>query len=217
MDVLRAIGQAAVNMATFLGVWIQRIISGIGGFFAWLWNRIVTTKNNFSSLVAGAASMGASIVNRFKALPGQIMAAIGNLGAILYNAGKSLMQGLINGIRNKINELLGLLSWIAGKIGGFFGSSPAIEGALSGRGWTKFRGQSIMKGLIEGIQMEIPELRRVTAEATSNVVFGRDSVQVNFQGTAPTESQARSVGTAVGTGAANLIAARNTRLAVRTL
>jgi hypothetical protein len=74
-----------------------------------------------------------------------------------------------------------------------------------------------MKGLIEGIQSEIPALRETTANATSNIVFGRDAVQVNFRGALPTESQARTVGAAVGNGAANIIAARNTRLAVRTL
>lgn len=217
LDILRAIGQAAVAMATFIGTWVERIIRAIGGFFAWLWGIITTTKNNFSNLTTGIANQVKAAVAKFAALPGLVLAAAKNFGGLLFNAGKSLIQGLINGVRNKIDELLGLLNWIASRIGGFFGNSPAIYGALSGTGWTKFRGQNIMQGLIEGIESEIPALREATMNATSNIVFGRDSVQVNFQGTLPTETQARTVGAAVGNGAANFLAARNTRLAVRTL
>lgn len=217
LDILRAIGQAAVDMATFLGVWIERIVRGIGGFFVWLWGILVTTKNNFSSLTKGAVSMVTAVLAQFKAIPGKIISALGNLGGLLFGAGRSLLQGLINGVRNKINELLGLLDWIADRIAGVFGNSPAIYGPLKGRGWTLYRGQNIMEGLIEGIESRIPALREATMNATSNIVFGRDSVQVNFQGAPPTETQARTVGGAVGQGAANFLAARNTRLAVRTL
>jgi hypothetical protein len=218
LDVLRAIGQAAVDMATFLGVWIERIIKAIGGFFVWLWNIITTTKNNFSSLTSGAAAMASSLLARIKAIPGQVLGALGNFASLLYNSGRALIQGLIDGIRSKIQPLLDVLGWIGGRIGGFFGNSPAIYGPLSKRGWTKFRGQNIMKGLISGIRMELPPLLRTVNTVASNINFLPRSVQVNFQGTAvPTEIQARTVGSAVGTGAANMIAARNTRLAVRTL
>lgn len=218
LDVLRAIGQAAVNMATFLGVWIERIIRAIGGFFVWLWNKVTVTKGTFSSLVAGAVSMGSALLARFRAIPGQIVGALKNLPSLLINSGRALIQGLINGIQQKIQPLLNLLNWIASRVGGFFGNSPAIYGPLKGRGWTKFRGQNLMKGLIEGIQAETPTLRQTIESVSSNIVFGPKSVQVNFQGTGPpTEPQARTIGAAVGVGAANMIAARNTRLAVRTM
>lgn len=216
-EAIRIFIQAIIDAATFLGVWIERIIRAIGGFFVWLWGIITTTKNNFGSLTKGAVSMVTSLLAQFKALPGKIASALGNLGGLLWGAGRSVIQGLINGVRSKINELLGLLDWIADRIGGVFGHSPAIYGPLKGSGWTTYRGQSIMKGLIEGIESQIPALRETTMNATSNIVFGRDAVQVNFQGNPPTETQARTVGGAVGQGAANFLAARNTRLAVRTL
>lgn len=216
-EAVRIFIQAVINAATFLGVWIERIVRAIASFFVWLWGILTTTKNNFSSLVKGAVTMASSLVAQFKAIPGKIISALGNLGGLLFGAGRSLLQGLINGVRNKINELLGLLDWIADRIAGVFGNSPAIYGPLKGRGWTLYRGQNIMEGLIEGIESRIPALREATMNATSNIVFGRDSVQVNFQGAPPTETQARTVGGAVGQGAANFLAARNTRLAVRTL
>jgi len=58
-------------------------------------------------------------------------------------------------------------------------------------------------------------------------LFNEDKTQLLFdndkalkwlsQGAQPTETQARTVGNAVGNGAANFLAARNTRLVVRTL
>lgn len=217
LDVLRAIGQAAVDMATFLGVWIKRIISAIASFFVWLWGIITTTKNTFGSLTKGAADMGAKVLGFFKGLPKQITNAIGGLGGLLFNAGRSLIQGLIDGIRNKIGPLLNLINWIVGQIGRVFPGSPAKEGPLSGHGYVLLRGQRMMQDFVRGIEMEVPALRNSVLNATSNIVFGRDAVQVNFQGAQPTETQARTVGAAVGQGAANFLAARNTRLAVRTL
>jgi hypothetical protein len=217
LDVLRAIGQAAVDMSTFIGVWIARIIGWIGSFFRNLGSLIAKTTADWITNIKKIADAFVKWVKSLGAIPGQIAGQFKNFGGLLFGAGKALIQGLIDGIRAKIQPLLNLLSWIAGQIGGFFGNSPAIYGALSGRGWTKFRGQNIMQGLIEGIESEIPALRETTMNATSNIVFGRDSVQVNFQGAQPTETQARTVGNAVGNGAANFLAARNTRLVVRTL
>lgn len=217
LDVLRAIGQAAVDMATFLGVWISRIIGWIGSFFKWLWNQVTTTKNTFSSLTSGVASMASSLFARLKAIPAQVAAVFKNFGSLLINSGRALIQGLIDGVRQKIDQLRGLLGSITGMIGGFFGNSPAIYGPLKGQGWTTYRGRNIMHGLIRGIRGEVPLLRRVTTMAASNIQFAPKSIQVNFQGALPTETQARTIGAAVGNGAANMIAARNTRLAVRML
>lgn len=209
--------QGFVDMATFLGVWIQRIIGWIVGFFKWLWGHITVTKNQFSGLASAVASRLGDAVNRVKALPGLILNAVKNFGGLLVNAGRALIQGLINGVNQKIDQLRGLMNYVAGLIAGFFGSSPAEEGPLSGQGWTKIRGQHMIQDLIKGIQSEVPDLRQASMQATSNIVFGQNSVQVNFQGQLPSDAQARGVGAAVGQGAANFLAARNTRLAVRTL
>ncbi len=39
-----------------------------------------------------------NVVNYIKTVPGKISSALGNLGSLLYNAGKNLMEGLLNGI-----------------------------------------------------------------------------------------------------------------------
>ena len=214
---IKTLGSAIVAGATFLGVWIERIISAIGRFFVAV-DRVGTSmRTSFINFVKTVLLWIIRLLQDVGKIPGQIGAKLGSLGSLLINAGRSLIQGLINGIRQKMGELFDLIGNIAGRIGGFFGSSPATEGPLSGQGWTKIRGQHMMQDLIEGIRAEIPELRDATMTATSNIVFGPNAVQVNVAGESPDTNRARAAGSAMGLSAANMIAARNTRLAVRTL
>jgi hypothetical protein len=214
---IKTLGRALVDMSTFLGVWITRIISAIGGFFVSV-NRLgANMRASFISFVKGVIYWIAKTLVEILNFPKRIVASFSKFGSLLVNSGRALIQGLINGIRQKIGELFNLIGGIAGRIGGFFGASPAKEGPLSGRGWTKVRGQRMIEDLIEGIRSEIPELRQVTMNAASNIVFGPNAVQVNVAGGVPDQNQARMAGSAMGQAAANMIAARNTRLAVRTL
>jgi hypothetical protein len=52
---------------------------------------------------------------------------------------------------------------------------------------------------------------------TTHVLFGANALQVNFQGALPSQDEATATGVAVGAGISSQLAARNTRLAVRTL
>lgn len=70
---------------------------------------------------------------------------------LLFNAGKALIGGLINGIKSMIGALASTVSGVAHKIAGFFGLSPAIEGPLSGQGAPEIRGQHFAADLARGI------------------------------------------------------------------
>lgn len=215
--VLKNMGQAIVNAATFIGVWLSRIVGflrnvavSIGNFFLGIAQSVVNGANRIRQKVD-------ELIRRLRGIPGEIVGAFKNFGSLLINAGRNLIQGLINGINQKIGVLRSVISTIAGLIAGFFGRSPAKEGPLSGQGWTKIRGQHMIQDLAAGIEMEAPDLRRASMNATSNIIFGRDSIRMDFQGPIPDQSQARTVGAALGVSAANMIASRNTKLAVRTL
>ena len=225
LPMLQAIGQGFVDMVTIAGL-------KIGEFFTWLGGVILrflglgdAALSSFSGKVKGIfAAMGAAISSRWNAIlaevrgiPGRITSALGNLGSLLFNAGRNLIQGLINGIRNMLGSLGSVVGSAARLIGGFFNQSPAKWGPLSGKGDPFFKGQEFMKRLAAGMTMEGPALRSASTEATSNIVFGPNSIGVNFNGALPTNQQATSTGSAVGSGILSQLAARNTRLAVRTL
>lgn len=217
----QVLGQTAVKVSTFVGVWLTRIVGtiwnfivgvgrAIGNFFIRIWQEV-------TRFVDGIIKRGGSLVGFMKGIPGKLVAAIGNLGGLLVNSGRALINGLINGVRQRLGDLFNILLDAARRIGGIFGLSPAKEGALSGRGYMLYRGQHMMQDLVKGIEMEVPNLRRASLNATSNIVFGPNSIQLSFAGGMPDPSQARTTGAAMGTAAANVIASRNTRLAVRTL
>lgn len=217
----KAIGQFAVDASTFVGVWLERIVGAIwgwitgigraiGNFFIRLWTDI---KRFFDSITKG----GSGVTTFLKGLPGKILAAIGNLGGLLFKSGQNLISGLIAGIRSMIQPFLNMINWIVAQIGRVFPGSPAKEGPLSGRGYVLYRGQRMMQDFIKGIEMETPNLRSASMNATSNIIFGPNSIQMSIAGPVPDQAQARTFGSALGESAANAIAARNTRLAVRTL
>lgn len=214
---LEMMGLGVVITGVAIAAVFKGIADGVSGFFRFIANVIILVGLGIRSFVNSALERARLIIEYVKGLPGRVLALVKNWGSILINAGRSLIQGLIDGVRQKLNELWSIISGIAGRIGGFFGASPAKEGPLSGQGYTTFRGRRLMEGLIEGIRSEIPQLREVSMNAASNIVFGAGAVQVTVAGDAPDINRARSAGSAMGTAAANIIAARNTRLAVRTL
>ena len=139
-----------------------------------------------------------------------------NAGDWLINAGKMIINGLINGIRQAIPGLSFVLDTAAGLISSYFPSSPAERGPLSGHGDPRFAGQEIINRIAAGIKMETPALASATNNAANNITFGNGSVQVIYNGgTPPTPQQSRAMGMSAGRGITNAITA--TRLAVRTL
>jgi len=152
-----------------------------------------------------------------RGLPDKAKAAIANLATIAYEAGKNFIQSLINGIVGMFGPLGRAMERAATILANYLPGSPAEEGPLSGRGYALYRGQSLVKDLARGIAMEAPELRMASLEATSNIIFNRDSIRVGFEGTLPTQEQARVTGAAVGTGITKQLAIRGARLAVRML
>jgi hypothetical protein len=156
------------------------------------------------------------IVDFARSIPGRITDAVGDLFGTLYNAGRNLIQGLINGITDKFGPLRDIASRAAQIFRNVWPFSPAKEGPLSGSGDPMIAGQKLVQRLAAGIEMESPTLTEVSNQAASSVLMGAGAVQMNFYGQPPTNAQASGIGSAAGNSFANVLAARNTRLAVRT-
>src|SRR3546814_7782496 len=64
-----------------------------------LWSTAVTVVANGVSRLATSDGRGLGrVVGFFSDLPGRIVRAIGSIGSLLYNAGRNVVQGLIDGI-----------------------------------------------------------------------------------------------------------------------
>ena len=96
-----------------------------------------------------AASNGASALwNVISGIPGQILSALGNVGSLLYSAGRDVIQGLINGIKNMASALWeGIKNTVSGAVDGiknFLGiNSPSRVFKEIG----VFTGQGLVLGL----------------------------------------------------------------------
>jgi TP901 family phage tail tape measure protein len=133
--------------ALVIGVWntIKDIVTGtwngIKGGAIFIWNQIYDA-------VAGptirAKDKVVSVWNEVKAF-------FSDTGSWLFNAGKNLIQGLIDGITSMINKVTEKVEEITKKIKDFFPHSPAKVGPLSGRGGMFYAGQNIVKQLNSGM------------------------------------------------------------------
>jgi len=129
------------------------------------WNLAVAATRAAWNALKGAVSAGVSrVVGFVRSLPGKIRSAIGNLGGLLVDAGRSLIQGLINGITSKLGELWGKVSGIAGRI-------RDLKGPLDyDRVLLRPAGQAIMDGLIRGIGDRGPALAATMGGVTASLV-----------------------------------------------
>ena len=92
-----------------------------------------------------------AVRNAIGNIGGNILGAIGGFIGNVYNAGKSIIEGLGRGIRDAASGAINAAKDVLGKVRRLFPSSPAKEGAFSGRGWTTYSGRAIMAGLGDGI------------------------------------------------------------------
>lgn len=101
---------------TFTGDW-QQVWEGVKSIFSGVWNAIVTLLKGvvgqimavfgdfFRELGASVQRGVGNVVRFFRELPGKILDALKGLGAEMVKVGKSLVDGLIQGIVNLPNRL----------------------------------------------------------------------------------------------------------------
>lgn len=145
---------AAVAIAAFL---VIRYWSKIKAFFSGLWNSV---SNFASSAATRVVSMFRTAVDRVKTafggvlnfvreLPGKIVSVLGNLGRTLFNAGKSLIQGLLDGAGSLLSKIG---SFFLDKVPGFI--REPFKKALGISSPSKVfagYGRNITEGLVKGI------------------------------------------------------------------
>lgn len=133
----------------------------------------------------------------------------------LVDAGRNIVQGLIDGINAMAEPMRAAVNGIMSIWEAATPFSPAKEGPLSGKGDPFLGGKRIVDRLAAGITAEASALTSATNNAFSNIAFGSGAVQINNYGSTPTASQSRLMGAAAGRGLMSQLNATN--LAARTL
>lgn len=193
---VEALGQAFVDTGKF----ILESLNNIGG---WLRSHVISWVN--------------TIVDFFTTLPREFWNAVTGIWDRAFEAGRTLISRLIEGVKSMYHELGRAARDAAATFLSFWPLSPAEQGPLSGHGDPMYAGQKLISRLVAGMEMEQPALAAATSNMASTVVFGPNSVQANFNGQLPTNSQAMALGGALGGGIANQLTARDARLAIRAM
>ncbi|MFF1744743.1 phage tail tape measure protein [Streptomyces mirabilis] len=126
----------------------------------------------FQSMRDAAATKAASFVSFVRGLPGRALSALGNLGSYLYKAGRSLLNGFVNGIKSMVSAPANAVKNALSKARNLLPFSPAKEGPFSGRGWTLYSGHSLMHGLAQGIRDRSSDPRTAMADALGSAAAG---------------------------------------------
>lgn len=78
----------------------------VSTYFSNVWKSIQAVLAGAWSAIQNAVNGGiTNTVNTVKSLPGKAVAALGNIGQSLFNAGKNLVQGFINGIKSMFGAI----------------------------------------------------------------------------------------------------------------
>lgn len=178
-----------VRVLTGVLAWVTRVVNGFLNlrnrglaFVRALWSTAQTVFSNGVSRLATIAGTGLGrVVNLFLGLPGRISRAVGNLGSLLYNAGRNVVQGLINGINAMIGAVASAASNLAGTIRDYLPFSPAKEGPLSGSGNPENSGRVIAQMVADGIlaNMNAPAnaMNQALAPLVANATGARTAAQ----------------------------------------
>jgi phage-related protein len=156
-----------VMAANPIGLWVIGIAALVAAVI-WAWNNIDGFRNGvkaawsaitsaFSTAVSAVGGFIGGLIGKVRAVPGQIMGALGNLGNLLVNSGRSLLEGLWRGAE-------GALQWVKQKfsdglsaIRALFPFSPAKEGPFSGSGYTTLlRAARSWRDFGEGMEQGAP-------------------------------------------------------------
>ncbi|MFC7846121.1 hypothetical protein [Streptomyces sp. NPDC057382] len=155
-------GQAkdwAIRKALALVSWMVglpgRVSSALSGLLSAARQRASAA---FQALRDVAVQKALALVAWVRGLPGRVRSALGNLGGLLLGAGRSLIQGFINGIKGMLGSVKSAAQSVVSAARDFFPFSPAKEGPFSGRGYTTYSGRALVSGFQRGIADQAPRL-----------------------------------------------------------
>jgi len=183
IEIFTAIGNFLKAVWEWIKQFIQDAVNRVVAIFNFLSKLRDMALNFFGAMKDAAIGKVMELVNWIKGIPGTILGALGDLGHLLWDAGRRIIQGLIDGIKAMIGAVGSAIGSVASTIRGALPFSPAKWGPLSGSGSPELAGQKIGQMLADGIRRSVDDVSAATIQMTSQA-----SPQValaNFLGTLP--------------------------------
>lgn len=157
-------------------------LDAIGRYFRSTWDSAVAgVEAFFDQILRDVQGWGSSFFNAigrwvdqagtwFSNLPGNIQKWLGNLSLLLWNAGVQIIDGLVSGVKSRVESALKpVMNWVTGLIHDLKGP-PSKDKVL-----LYSNGQLIINGLINGMESLYPKLSSSLGGLTKNIenTFGK--------------------------------------------
>lgn len=133
------VGQVIAIFVTLAAAVVAKVAEMVAGVISWFANMVDTVVSKVSELIQ-------KVPQFFSELPGKIKSALGDLGGLLVNAGKALMDGLLNGIKAGFEAVKNFVGGIAGWIADHKGPITYDKTVLVPNG------EALMDGLNTGLE-----------------------------------------------------------------
>lgn len=164
-------GIKAVASSIWGGIqsFIGGVVNGIKGILNWFGNLGSLFSGWFNGAKNAAVNVFNSLVSWVAGIPGRILGALGNVGSMLLNAGKSLIMGMWDGIKSAFDWVKNKVSGLLSGLRNLLPFSPAKEGPFSGKGYTSYSGKALMTDFGKGMLSQESALQRTMQGILGNV------------------------------------------------
>lgn len=140
-------------------------ITGVIEFFGLLFSKVSTFGTKIYSAIAEKIG---GVIGIFRDLPGRVLSHVGNLGSTLYNAGRDLINGLLNGAGSVLSNIG---KFFLDKVPDFIkGPFKAALGIKSPSKVFAGYGVNIGEGLIQGINSSKSMVGRAITDLNTAIV-----------------------------------------------
>jgi len=161
--------------AWIIGMW-NNVSGSVSGIVGGMVNRVLGLFGSLWNAANTVAGIVGSVIGYFSSLPGRILGALGNMGGLLVGAGQNVINGLVNGISNGRNAVVGKIKEICA------GALDAVKNFFGIKSPSRVMGQMgkfIMQGLGNGLE----SMRRSvvsTAQSISDDVANGLNTEAGF-------------------------------------
>lgn len=158
---IKAVISSAINGAKNV---ISNVLGSIKNVISNTWNTAKNLTSSAWNAIKNAVSNGINgVLTFFRNLPGNIKSALGSLGGLLLDAGKQIVQGLIDGIQSMIGTVQSKLGDLTNMIPNWKGPRQKDKVLL------RPAGRLIIGGLVDGFDDESPRVKSALGRVTKRI------------------------------------------------
>lgn len=159
-----------------VGTLLGAVFGVLGTLIGWI-GKVLGWIGRLPASIAAAARKFGEFVTAVKGAMSRAWEAITGAVERFKTAGGAIIQGLIDGITDKVGDAVDAVKTGLGKIRDLLPFSPAKTGPFSGRGWTLYSGQSMMTALGDGITSRTKYAVDAASRAMAGVSGALDTEQ----------------------------------------